>query len=152
MTTAVRERSRRFVLVAEKPDQRPEGELIAHALQRREPKLSQRRAAEMAGMSEARWRQIVSGNMSAGGGNYVPVVAPADTLANMADVVGVTPEQLMDAGRGDAAQELHNLRRNRTVAFPVGSAGDPVDLTKLSAAELEAVKAVIRAMRSGNGG
>lgn len=33
----------------------------------------------------------------------------ADTLARMAQVVGVTPEQLADAGREDAAEELRAL-------------------------------------------
>jgi hypothetical protein len=141
-----------FTVVTEVPAQRPEGELIAAALEAHQPKLSARKAAEMAGMSDGRWRQIVNGYQNAGAGNYIPVRAPAETIARMADVVGLNPEQLMEAGRGDAAQELHDLRRNRSVAFPVGSAGDPVDLTKLSVAELEAVKAVIRAMRSGNGG
>ena len=141
-----------FTLVTEVPEQRPEGELIAAALEAHTPRLSARKAADLAGMSDGRWRQIVNGYQNAGAGNYIPVKAPADTIARMADVVGVTPEQLMAAGRGDAAQELYTLQQNRTVTFPVGSAGDPVDLTKLSPAELEAVKAVIRAMRSGNGG
>lgn len=39
----------------------------------------------------------------------VPVEGPANTLARMAQVVGVTPEQLQEAGREDAAEELRAL-------------------------------------------
>lgn len=147
----LRERSRRFVLVPEKPDQPPEGRLIAAALERTNPKLTQRKAAELADISEARWRQLVSGYISVGQGNYAAVHAPAKTLARMADVVGVTPEELNAADRSDAAVELMQLQRNRSAHFPVGSEGDPLDLTRLSPAEIELVKAVIRAMREGRG-
>lgn len=40
---------------------------------------------------------------------WVPVKAPPETLARMAQVVGVTPEQLETAGRPDAAAELREL-------------------------------------------
>lgn len=40
---------------------------------------------------------------------WMPVKAPAETLARMAQVVGVTPEQLEEAGRADAADELRAL-------------------------------------------
>lgn len=40
---------------------------------------------------------------------WVPVKAPPDTLARMAQAVGVTPELLEEAGRGDAAEELREL-------------------------------------------
>lgn len=134
-----------FTVVTEVPPQRPEGALIGDA--QRTSGLSIRQASAAADMSDGRWRQIVNGYQSAGQGHYIPVRAPADTIARMADVVGVTADQLSDAGRTDAAGELIKLQRNRSAHFPVGSAGDPVDLTRLSPAELEAVKAVIRAMR-----
>jgi transcriptional regulator with XRE-family HTH domain len=73
--------------------------------------LSGRKAAEMAGMSEGRWRQIVNGYQVVSAGQYSPVVAPPDTLARMAHVVGVTPEQLEEVEREDAANELRWISR-----------------------------------------
>lgn len=92
-----------------RPSQRPEGALIESALENM-PGLSATKAAERAGMSEARWRQIVKGYISHGAGQYAEVTAPAPRLARMAQVVGVTPEQLDGAGRPDAAEALRNLR------------------------------------------
>ena len=143
----MRERSRMFRVVTEVPEQRPEGALIEQARESRTPRLSGRAAAAAAGISDGRWRQIVNGYQSAGQGLYIPVVAPPDTLARMARVVGVTPEELTDAGREDAAGELLKLNRSPG-SLPVGTGSDPLDLTDLTPEEIEAVKAVIRAMRS----
>ena len=85
-----------------------EGRLIDAALKAAVPKLSMRRAAEAAGMSDGRWRQIVKGYQGTGSGR-IPVVAPADTLARMALVVGVTPDELDGAGRSDAAESLRHV-------------------------------------------
>lgn len=147
----MREHSRTFRFVTEVPERRPEGVLIENARASMSPKLSGRAAADAAGISEGRWRQIINGYLSAGGGNYVPVIAPPDTLARMAHVVGVTPDQLVEVDRGDAASELHRLTKAREEgrSQPVGTGVQPVDLTNLSPDEIEAVKAVIRAMRSG---
>lgn len=68
--------------------------------------LSARAAASQAGMSDARWRQIVNGYASAGAGQTIEVVGPDETIARMARVVGVTPEQLREAGRPAAADLL----------------------------------------------
>lgn len=146
----MRERSRNFVLVTEVPERRPEGSLIETAREAHSPKLSARAAAARAGISDGRWRQIANGYISVGTGHYAPVIAPADTLARMAKVVGVTPEQLADVGREDAAGELVRLNREPE-SVPVGAGIDPVDLASLSHEEIEAVKAVIRAMRSARG-
>lgn len=93
--------------MSEHPDQLPEGALIADALKR--SRLSARKAAERAGMSEGRWRQIVKGYQTVSAGVTAPVRGPAETVARMAHVVGVTPEQLEEAGREDAAAELRAL-------------------------------------------
>jgi hypothetical protein len=69
-------------------------------------KLSAREAARRAGISEGRWRQIAGGYQVVSAGVYAPVHGPAQTLARMAAVVGVTPAQLTEAGRPDAAKEL----------------------------------------------
>lgn len=90
-----------------KPKQRPEGRVIQDAL--RIKGLSARQAAKEAHISEARWRQIVNGYAPAGAGQTVEVVGPDPTLARMARVAGVTPQQLQDAGRPDAAETLRTL-------------------------------------------
>lgn len=92
----------------ERPDPSPEGRLITETLRHLRPKMSQREAARVAGMSDARWRQIVSGYQMVSG-QPVAVTAPAETIARMAQVVGATPEQLEQANRKDAAEELRKL-------------------------------------------
>lgn len=61
-------------------------------------------------MSDARWRHIVNGRQPVSAGQSVPAIAPALTLARMAQVVGVTADQLRDVGRPDAADELDRLK------------------------------------------
>lgn len=84
--------------------QRPEGALIETAAKAKG--ISGRRAADVAGISDARWRQIVNGFVTVGVGEKVPVIGPDNTLARMAQAVDVTPDQLREAGRGDAADLL----------------------------------------------
>jgi transcriptional regulator with XRE-family HTH domain len=95
--------------VADKPDQPAEGALLARAMIRE--RLSAREAAKRAGISEGRWRQIVSGYQSAKG-QHIPVVAPAATLAHMAHALNIKPEELTTAGRADAADVLSDLLSN----------------------------------------
>ena len=83
--------------------QPPEGRLIEQA--REDRGLAQNAAARAVGLSGTRWRQIVKGEGSLSG----PKVTR--TLARMAYTVGVTPSQLMQAGREDAARELDALLR-----------------------------------------
>jgi hypothetical protein len=72
----------------------------------RHARLSAREAARRAGLSEGRWRQITAGYQVVSAGVYAPVRGPAATLARMAAVAGVTPDQLRQAGRPDAAKAL----------------------------------------------
>lgn len=60
-------------------------------------------------MSEGRWRQIAQGYQTVSAGVQIPVRGPADTIARMAQVAGVSPDELDDAGRDDAAAELRTL-------------------------------------------
>lgn len=89
-------------------------------------RFSQREAARRAGISETRWRQIVSGHQAVGG-EQVPFRSPDETLARMAHVVGVVPEQLEDAGRAGAAAELRDLEAGKRDADAAAalSAGSP---------------------------
>lgn len=87
-----------------RPEPPPWGALITDSLRRAQ--LSAREAARRAGISEGRWRQITGGYQVVSAGVYAPVHGPAATLARMAAVVGVTPAQLRQAGRADAARAL----------------------------------------------
>lgn len=126
----------------------PEGALIADALKR--ARISGRQAAADAGMSDARWRQITKGYQSVQG-NHSPVRAPAETLARMALVVDVTPDQLREAGREDAANELVQLleRRTREQQSRTGAYAPPIDAVTAIMAALspEEQEEVIRRLR-----
>ncbi|MCZ2837181.1 helix-turn-helix domain-containing protein [Modestobacter sp. VKM Ac-2985] len=135
--------------MSEKPPQPPEGKLIGDAMKRRG--MSARSAATASGISDTRWRHIVAGYQPVGD-LYVPVSGPPETVARMAHAVGVKPEQLSEVGREDAAAELAKLEEAlASTELPVGSGTEPLDLAGLSAVQIEAVKAVIRAMRADRG-
>lgn len=87
------------------PPPPPEAALISAALKR--SSLSQREAARRAGISEAWWRRVIAGHSQG-----VPANADPVTIAKMAFVVGVTPEQLAEAGgRSEVIEELRALAK-----------------------------------------
>jgi transcriptional regulator with XRE-family HTH domain len=100
--------------MTERPEPAEWGALITAALARQG--LSAREAARRAGLSEGRWRQITSGYQVVSPGVYAEVRGPAGTVARMAAVVGLTPDQLRAAGRPDAADALASLRGQQTEA------------------------------------
>lgn len=102
--------------------QRPEGLLIETTRAAIRPKLSGNKAAVLISLSPTRWHQIIKGYISSGG-VLVPVRGPDDTVADMARIVGVTPDQLRRAGREGAADVLEVLN-----AKPLDAAPDPVDV------------------------
>lgn len=121
---------------------------------RRRARLSIREAARRAGMSDARWRQITSGYQSVSG-EPIPVTAPAETLARMAQVVGVTGEELQRAGREDAATALEEITPIHHAAAPAGAPGSyspPVDAVYAILASLppEAQEEVVRRLAREN--
>lgn len=95
-------------MTEELPEQRPEGKLIQEAL--KTDGRSVRQVAPLARLSEARWRQLVKGQLKVSRGVVLEQIAPTFTLARMASVLGVTPTQLVEAGRPDAAEALERLR------------------------------------------
>lgn len=103
----------------QRPESPPEGKLIAAAADRMN--LSIREAARRAGISYGRWRQIVTGYQNVSPGSYAEVVAPPRTLAKMAAVVGVTPDEMEAAGRPDAA----NAMRSSPVPVAAVTASSP---------------------------
>lgn len=94
--------------MSQRPEPPPEGALIKATLKRHGK--SARKAAQEAGISEGRWRQIADGYQVISAGNYAPVKGPAETVARMASVAGVSPEELEIADRHDAARELRTLQ------------------------------------------
>jgi hypothetical protein len=88
-----------------------------------------RQVAPLAGLSEARWRQIIKGTMVVGG-HPVDVIAPPATLARMAYILGVTPKTLTGVGRADAAEVLQHMQADERRSPPKGRAtvGDEIDL------------------------
>jgi transcriptional regulator with XRE-family HTH domain len=86
-----------------RPPRPPVMDLIAE--RRRKRNLSLRRAGDLAGISEARWRQLESGFRSTKIG-WAPEPAPDRTLARMAAAVGMTPAELEGAGYPGAAELL----------------------------------------------
>lgn len=81
----------------------PEGELIETA--RRRTGLAQNAAAREVGISGTRWRQIVKGEGRIEG-SRVAVRGGGATVAKMAILVGVTAEEMEQAGRPDVAREI----------------------------------------------
>jgi transcriptional regulator with XRE-family HTH domain len=86
----------------EQPGPPPEAVLIKE-LREKPPHMSQREAADQAGISHSHWRQIESGERRYTGIRYVK------TAARMARVVGGTPDEFRRIGRGDIAGELEVL-------------------------------------------
>ncbi len=70
-----------------------------------------------------RWRHIEQGYTRRI--PFTPTAAPAKTLAHMANVVGVRPEQLDGAGRGDAAEILREIKRQEAAEQPGPGPADP---------------------------
>lgn len=106
--------------MTERPEAPPEGALLKRALVAM--RISQREAARRSGISETRWRQLVSGYQVVSR-EKVPVRSPDDTLARMARAVGVTAEQLEEAGRGGAATALRDAEAGAAAA-PAGPGAD----------------------------
>jgi hypothetical protein len=110
----------------QRPPQPPEGKLIADAAE--DLDLSIRAAAQRAGLSYGRWRQIVQGYQNVSPGVYAKVVGPARTVARMAQVVGVTPEQMESEGRRPDAAEV--MRRNAAQPHAAPPATEPAPASR----------------------
>lgn len=88
----------------------PEGQLIKRVREGLRPRVTVGDAAERAGISAEMWGHIERGHRSAGKDKgRTPVRATGSTLAHMAFEIGVTADQLVEAGRGDAAEVLRTM-------------------------------------------
>jgi transcriptional regulator with XRE-family HTH domain len=95
-----------------RPAGRPsESDLIQRRRVANVPPLSRRQAAARAGISPSQWSDVERGSKRAGPGIVVPVRATAETLAKMAAAVGVTADELANAGREDAADRIRSATR-----------------------------------------
>jgi hypothetical protein len=112
----------------QRPEQPPEGKLIEDAAGNLD--LSIREAARRAGLSYGRWRQIVKGYQNVSPGVYAQVRnAPAKTVARMAAVVGVAPEQMETEGqRPDVAEVMRRNARARVAPPLTVVPGLPISL------------------------
>lgn len=95
-------------------DLTPLGRLLESARKAIRPKLSQNAAAKRAGTSGTTYRRIIRG-VSRFGGQDIPFEGAADTVAQIAGVLGVTPGQLREVDRADAARELEGLAQGGVV-------------------------------------
>lgn len=92
------------------PAPSPEGDLIRRAREAYIPRLSLRAAAVKVGISTEYWGHVERGYQPAGRGKPPkPVIPGAQTLAQMAYVVEVTPDELAEAGRPDAESILREI-------------------------------------------
>ncbi|SPX87633.1 hypothetical protein [Mycobacteroides abscessus] len=126
----------------------PEAALIEGLRTAVRPPLSVRTAAQDAGISEGRWRQIAKGYNQATRDVRVPVRAPADTLARMARTVRATPDQLREAGREDAAIELEGLLLAGSVKslIPAAHSAPERDETRAAQALVDAAETLLDVM------
>lgn len=140
------EGSRRFQLVTSPPPAPREGDLLEEL--RRAHGLSARAASASAGISDTWWREVVQGYRKVGEHQYAIQRASAAVLARMAQVVEATPDQLRSAGRDDAADYLENMLNGEGTEALDEQAPEALDTTGLTAAEVEALQALIEAMRA----
>jgi hypothetical protein len=103
----------------------PEAALIAIA--RRARGLSPEVAAALTPirLGGARWREIEKGYRGAGP-NRRRVDGPKTTVAHMAHTVGVSPDQLVEAGRSDAAEILREILRQAAAEASQAEEGEPL--------------------------
>lgn len=105
----------------------PHGAILEAA---RGERMSKRAAADRAGISEARWRQIVSGKQSAGG-ERVPVNTRPRTLASMAHAVGADVAEVFEAAGFDLSLAEQFPAQTRPV-LPEGQPGDAAFAVRLA--------------------
>jgi transcriptional regulator with XRE-family HTH domain len=125
-----------------------EGELIRQARDLAIPRLSIRAAAARIGMSPEHWGNVERGYRYTKQDDPTrSFAAPAATIAKMASAVGVTPDQLAEVGREDAARLLEEILR----AKPDGSRKRelPTITAILATPGIERYRAVVDAERDG---
>ncbi|MCZ4557923.1 helix-turn-helix transcriptional regulator [Rhodococcus maanshanensis] len=117
----------------DKTEQWPVGRLIEAG--RIQAHLSKRAAARAAGISEGRWRQIEDG-YEVKQGQHFPVRTSPETLVAMAGALGLDAGPILEAAGFD----------RDAASIPVAS-HQVVDVTGLSADDIERVRTIVDALR-----
>lgn len=136
------------------PEQQPEAALIERKRKAQRPILSVRKASEMAGLSEGRWRQIVLGYQSAAG-HKIPVTGPAETIKRMLDATGgMSANELVELStyRPDVAELYERNEGRGTISWNGSAAGetptDPLDLLRRAQGQIEQAIAILERGRN----
>ena len=108
----------------------PEAAVLAKARAAHRPSLSMAAAARKAGVSNFAWRSAENGWRWLAAGEATTHRASAEALAAMAFAFDISPKELLEVGRGDAAAELKKLLRARDIAGPT------VDLSNVDSDDL----------------
>ena len=121
----------------------PPPEAVILRLARKAAGISGPDASRAAGISKARLSQIECGYETRLGG-LRPVRGKDATIARLAAVVGVTPERLDNAGRGDAAAVLREIQQHPQPGQPVPAGSS---LGNVTPSEARAAAAYIELFR-----
>lgn len=103
----------------------PLGALLESAREAVRPKLSQNQAAKRAKTSSTTYRRVITG-VARLGGRDVPFEGDPETIARIACVLDIGPEQVEEVGRDDVAYELRALVEHD--AHSAAGDGAPVKL------------------------
>lgn len=101
------------------PEPTPEGMLIRRVRESLRPRLPVAEAARRAGISAETWGNVERGYRTPKKNQPIAVVATGQTLAHMANEVGLTPDDLKRLGRANADQAAEILVEMRGPAYEV---------------------------------
>jgi hypothetical protein len=91
------------------PEPPPEARRIARRRLSAVPDLSVRQCSLAAGISHTSWTELEAGRKTVAPGVNIARVGKPKTIAQMAGVLGITPDELRADGRDDAAAILDRL-------------------------------------------
>ncbi|MEV8635207.1 helix-turn-helix transcriptional regulator [Streptosporangium sp. NPDC051023] len=134
------------------PEPPPEAALVRRVRQAK--RLSIPVVAKSAGISPARLSQIENGYETKKGGIYVPVNAPAATLAHIWAALEIARERLVEVGRGDALEILDEIHATGETPQPAPAPAVETwrqriqEIAELTETERMAAITLIEAMRS----
>lgn len=111
---SVRNRRLGIVTAMTTPNPPPESDLVRRKHKNRVPKLTAHAAAQQSGVSYATWRNITRGLRYRDSGEITTYRPESEVLARVALVLGITPDELRDVNRHDAARALEATLRSRS--------------------------------------
>jgi transcriptional regulator with XRE-family HTH domain len=118
--------------VTDLPPPTPAGKLLRSVRRRAVPKLSQPEVAHRAGIDPGTLGNIERGYRHLGDGRTRAVPGDPVTIAKVARILGIGPEQLEDEGkRPDAAEELREILRQHDRTAPAPSRAEDDELRQI---------------------